>query len=185
MTKKTPVVLLGLMFVCGAFAAGTDLPTGPNSPTDTPADTPSKPGKPGKPDDQTIIRRYSIFSTSTDWEAVTGLNLSEYKGTFAAPDKKLIGNKGLVLYYLDGFPCYGLGSWVRTWISPAGKADQHLRIACIYAPTEIKFAWRNATADAYEAATTGMLTCPVTSHGRDLTVRLTDCVRDEDWKDKR
>ena len=56
--------------------------------------------------------RISIFSTSTDWQAITGLLLNEYRGTFK-PDSKLIGNKGLVLYYLDGFPCYGLGDGVR------------------------------------------------------------------------
>ena len=187
MIKQIAVAMIATTVGFGAFAAtstkpndrpSTDLPTGPNSPTDTP-------GKPSKPGDTTIIRRYSIFSTSTDWEAVTGLMLSEYKGTFTSPDKKLIGNKGLVLYYLDGFPCYGLGSWVRTWISPAGKEDQHLRIACVYPPTEIKFAWRNATSQATEAATTGMLTCPVDARGRDLTIRLSDCVRDDDWRDKR
>ena len=130
-----------------------------------------------------VIRRYSIFSTSTDWEAVTGLSLAEYKGTFTSPDKKLIGNKGLVLYYLDGFPCYGLGSWVRAWISPAGKPDEHLRIACVYPPTEIKFAWRHADAQATEATTTGMLICPVEAHGRDLTIPLNRCVREDDWRD--
>ena len=52
--------------------------------------------------------RVSIFSTSTDWEAVTGLTLNEYRGTVIG-DANLI-KRGLVLYYLDGFPCYGLGS---------------------------------------------------------------------------
>ena len=63
--------------------------------------------------------RISIFSTSTDWEAITGLTLNEYRGTFIA-DKKLVG-RGLVLYYLDGFPCYGLGSGVRVWVGPNGN----------------------------------------------------------------
>ena len=130
-----------------------------------------------------VIRRYSIFSTSTDWEAVTGLSLAEYRGTFTSPDKKLIGPKGLVLYYLDGFPCYGLGSWVRAWISPNGKADEHLRIVCVYPPTEIRFAWRNADAQAIEATTTGMLTCPVDVKGREMTIPLSRCVRADDWKD--
>ena len=130
-----------------------------------------------------VVRRYSIFSTSTDWEAVTGLSLAEYRGTFTSPDKKLIGSKGLVLYYLDGFPCYGLGSWVRAWISPNGKADEHLRIVCVYPPTEIKFAWRNADAQAIEATTTGLLTCPVETNGREMTIPLSRCTREDDWKD--
>lgn len=180
--KKLISFLVCATFAFGAFAAKTDtssdLPTGPNSPTDTSS-------KPGKPGDTTIVRRYSIFSTSTDWEAVTGLSLHEYRGTFTGVDKKLIGNKGLVLYYLDGFPCYGLGSWVRAWISPAGRADENLRIACVYAPSEIKFAWRNATAQAYEAATTGMLTCPVDVRGREITINLNNCVKEDDWSKRR
>ena len=82
--------------------------------------------------------RVSIFSTSTDWQAVTGLTLNEYSGKFIT-DKKLVG-RGLVLYYLDGFPCYGLGFGVRVWVGPDGKTDNDLAIACVAAPTEIRFA---------------------------------------------
>lgn len=123
--------------------------------------------------------RVSIFSTSTDWQAVTGLMLNEYRGTFI-PDKKLVA-KGLVLYYLDGFPCYGLGDGVRVWIGPNGQNHEHLRIACVAAPTQINFAWRNATRDADQATTTGILTCPVKSDGRELTIDLSDCERGADW----
>lgn len=121
----------------------------------------------------------SIFSTSTDWQAVTGLTLNEYSGKFIS-DKKLVG-RGLVLYYLDGFPCYGLGFGVRVWIGPDGKADNDLAIACVAAPTEIKFAYRNATRDADQATTTGILTCPVSDRGRDLTIDLSDCIVGPDW----
>lgn len=123
--------------------------------------------------------RVSIFSTSTDWQAVTGLTLNEYSGKFIS-DKKLVG-RGLVLYYLDGFPCYGLGFGVRVWIGPDGKADNDLAIACVAAPTEIKFAYRNATRDADQATTTGILTCPVSDRGRDLTIDLSDCIVGPDW----
>lgn len=121
----------------------------------------------------------SIFSTSTDWQAVTGLSLNEYSGKFIS-DKKLVG-RGLVLYYLDGFPCYGLGFGVRVWIGPDGKSDNDLAIACVAAPTEIKFAYRNATRDADQATTTGILTCPVSDRGRDLTIDLSDCIVGPDW----
>ncbi len=121
----------------------------------------------------------SIFSTSTDWQAVTGLTLNEYSGKFIS-DKKLVG-RGLVLYYLDGFPCYGLGFGVRVWIGPDGKSDNDLAIACVAAPTEIKFAYRNATRDADQATTTGILTCPVSDRGRDLTIDLSDCIVGPDW----
>ena len=123
--------------------------------------------------------RVSIFSTSTDWQAVTGLTLNEYNGKFIS-DKKLVG-RGLVLYYLDGFPCYGLGFGVRVWIGPDGKTDNDLAIACVAAPTEIKFAYRNATRDADQATTTGILTCPVSDRGRDLTIDLSDCIVGPDW----
>ena len=123
--------------------------------------------------------RISIFSTSTDWQAVTGLTLNEYSGKFIS-DKKLVG-RGLVLYYLDGFPCYGLGVGVRVWIGPDGKTDNDLAIACVAAPTEIKFAYRNATRDADQATTTGILTCPVSDRGRDLTIDLSDCIVGPDW----
>ncbi|MBO5946799.1 MAG: hypothetical protein J6Q44_01490 [Alphaproteobacteria bacterium] len=125
--------------------------------------------------------RVSIFSTSTDWQAVTGLTLNEYNGKFIA-DKKLVG-RGLVLYYLDGFPCYGLGFGVRVWVGPDGKTDNDLAIACVAAPSEIKFAYRNATRDADQATTTGILTCPVSDHGRDLTIDLSDCIVGPDWDD--
>ncbi len=131
--------------------------------------------------DQLATPRISIFSTSTDWEAVTGLNLAEYRGSFI-PDSRLVG-RGLVLYYLDGFPCYGLGDGVRVWIGPNGQNHEHLRIACVAAPREIKFAYRNATRDADQATTTGILTCPVRDDGRELTIDLSDCAKGPDWDD--
>ncbi|MBR4892148.1 MAG: hypothetical protein IKZ34_03145 [Alphaproteobacteria bacterium] len=127
--------------------------------------------------------RVSIFSTSTDWEAVTGLSLSEYRGAFI-PDSKLV-KKGIVLYYLDGFPCYGLGTGVRVWIGPNGQNHEHIRIACVAAPQEIKFAYRYASRDADDATTTGILTCPISNKGRDLTIDMSDCTVGPDWKEYR
>lgn len=130
----------------------------------------------------TPVQRVSIFSTSTDWQGITGLLLQEYRGKFV-PDKKLIGN-GLVLYYLDGFPCYGLGMGVRVWLGPNNKHDGDLRIACVYPPKEIKFAWRNALRDADEAKSTGLLTCPVKGD-RELTIDLSKCEKETGWDDLR
>jgi len=127
-----------------------------------------------------LVRRVSVFSTSTDWQAITGLLLNEYRGTFK-PDSKLIGSKGLVLYYLDGFPCYGLGDGVRVWMGPNNKHDGDLRIACVYAPETINFSWRNATRDADDAVGTGLITCPVSADGRDLTIDLSKCELGKDW----
>ncbi len=151
--KKFIFALIGLALSAPSFAADTPAPA-----------------------------RISIFSTSTDWQAVTGLRLNEYNGTFI-PDKKLVG-RGLVLYYLDGFPCYGLGYGVRAWVGPDFN-HEHLHIACVAAPTEIKFAYRNATRDADQATTTGILTCPVEGDGRELTIRLSDCTVGPDWDEYR
>lgn len=129
-----------------------------------------------------LLRRVSIFSTSTDWQAITGLLLNEYRGFFK-PDSKLIGNKGLVLYYLDGFPCYGLGEGVRIWMGPNNKHDGDLRIACVYAPETINFSWRNATRDADDAVGTGLITCPVDADGRDLHIDLSKCTLGKDWSE--
>ena len=85
----------------------------------------------GTPGDKPVATpRVSIFSTSTDWEALTGLRYSEYRGEFI-PSSGIVG-RGLVLYYLDGFPCYGLGDGVRIWVGPNNKHDGELRIACLY-----------------------------------------------------
>lgn len=136
----------------------------------------------GRPNAPAPTPRVSIFSTSTDWEGVTGLQLSQYRGNFI-PDTRLIG-KGLVLYYLDGFPCYGLGEGVRIWFGPNNKQDGSLRIVCLYPPKEINFAWRNATRDANQTATTGILTCPVKGE-RELTIDLSKCTRGADWDEHR
>ena len=160
MKRIFTAVICGVMFIAGAYAA--DAPTqggGGDTPTPQP--------------------RISIFSTSTDWQALTGLRYSEYRGEFI-PSSGIVG-RGLVLYYLDGFPCYGLGEGVRVWIGPNNKHEGELRLACIYAPTEIKFTWRNAARDAIQAVSTGILTCPVDSDGRELTIDLADCDKGPDW----
>lgn len=125
--------------------------------------------------------RISIFSTSTDWEGLTGLSYHEYRGKFIT-SSSLVG-KGLVLYYLDGFPCYGLGEGVRVWLGPNDKHEGELRIACIYPPKEINFTWRNATREADQDVSTGLLTCPVESEDRELTINLSECKKGTDWKD--
>lgn len=129
-----------------------------------------------------VVKRVSIFSTSTDWQAVTGLTLNQYTATFR-PDSKLIGRTGLVLYYLDAFPCYGLAYGVRVWLGPNGKNDGALQIACVAAPDQVKFAYRNAARDADQATTTGILTCPVTGRTRELAIDLSRCTVGPDWSE--
>lgn len=127
--------------------------------------------------------RVSVFSTTVDWAAVTGLPLNQYTGTITGMDKSLV-KEGLVLYYLDSFPCYGEADSVRVWLSPRGKMSGHLRLVCVYQPDHISFAWRNATEDATQARSTGILTCPVAGK-RNFTIDISKCERGPDWDERR
>lgn len=157
---KKIIAVLSVLFCCAAFA--DDTPTPP-----VPAPQP----------------RVSLFSTTVDWHGVTGLSLAQYTGRFSGGMPSLLKN-GLILYYLDSFPCYGEADSVRVWISPRGEAIGKLRLVCIHAPTQIQFAWRNAPQDAEQAETTGLLTCPV-SGDYELKIDLSKCTRGPDWKDYR
>lgn len=132
--------------------------------------------KPEKP----VIVRPSIFSTSTDWEGVTGLRLGLYSVKFI-PDYKLI-QKGLELYYLDSFPCYGQPDRTQIWIDAKGKTERNMLITCLYAPQTIKLAWRHATAQSVQDTTVGMLECPVKGE-YELTIDMSKCVKGKDWKE--
>ena len=125
------------------------------------------------------IQRVSVFSTTVDWAAVTGLTLNQYTGKVMGTDKSLVKN-GLVLYYLDSFPCYGEADSVRVWLSPNGKMVGNLRIVCLYKPETISFAWRNADEEATQARTTGILTCPIKGN-RNFTIDISQCERGKDW----
>ena len=125
------------------------------------------------------LPRVSVFSTTVDWAAVTGLSLHQYTGKVTGINKSLVKN-GLVLYYLDSFPCYGEADSVRVWLSPNGKMSGNLRIVCVYKPETISFAWRNATDDATQAKTTGILNCPVVGD-RHFTIDVSKCEIGPDW----
>ena len=127
--------------------------------------------------------RVSLFSTTVDWEGVTGLSLHQYVGKIKGIDRNFV-KQGLVLYYLDAFPCYGEASNVRVWLSPNGKPNHDLRLICIYQPEKVSFAWRNATEDALDARTTGIITCPIEGD-RNFTIDISKCERGEDWKDRK
>ena len=129
------------------------------------------------------VPRVSVFSTTVDWEAVTGLSLRQYTGTVRGVDKKFV-KEGLVLYYLDSFPCYGEADSVRVWVSPKGKMSGHLRLVCVYKPDTISFAWRNATEDATQARSTGILTCPIEGN-RNFTIDISKCEQGPDWTEYR
>jgi hypothetical protein len=126
-----------------------------------------------------------VFSTSTDWESITGLRLAQYEMEFVRDDS--IGKVGMELYILDGFPCFGQAQDARQWISPsrisAIDSDAKMRVTCIQKPSELKFAWRAAGKDDFQSKTTGILTCYPNTAGRKLSVRLQDCVKGKKWNE--
>ena len=129
------------------------------------------------------VQRVSIFSTTVDWAAVTGLPLGQYIGKISGNKRSLVKD-GLVLYYLDSFPCYGEADSVRVWFSPRGEMVGNLRLVCVHKPETISFAWRNAGQDALDARTTGILTCPVTGE-RELKIDIAKCEQGPDWTEYR
>lgn len=127
------------------------------------------------------VPRVSVFSTTVDWAAVTGLSLHQFTGKIEGTNKSLVKN-GLVLYYLDSFPCYGEADSVRVWYSPNGKMSGHLRIVCVHKPDTISFAWRNADEDATQAKTMGILTCPVEGN-RKFKIDISKCEVGPNWNE--
>lgn len=124
--------------------------------------------------------RVSIFSTTTDWAALTGLPLRQFVGDFSWSNSDVM--RGMVLYYLDAFPCYGEADSVRIWLGPNKQSDGKLRLVCVHAPEKISFAWRTATRDADQTQSTGILTCPVTGE-YELKIDISKCVRGPEWKE--
>lgn len=153
-----------LLCLVPLLAMATD---NPQLPPATPAPSPATP-------------RISIFSTTTDWAALTGLPLRQYIGKFSWSNSDV--NRGMVLYYLDAFPCYGEADSVRIWLGPNKQSTGTLRLVCVHAPTEISFTWRNATRDADQAQSTGLLVCPVTGD-YELKIDMSKCTRGPDWKE--
>lgn len=137
------------------------------------------------PDPAPIIRP-SVFSTSADWEAVTGLRLNEYRVYFGRD--RTIGTNGAELYFLDGFPCYAQSENVRVWISPSAAfydidKNTYMRIVCAAVPEKINIAYRDARANAPQGKTDGIMTCKTEVDDRDITVNLSACDKLIKWDD--
>ena len=126
-----------------------------------------------------------VFSTSSDWESITGLRFSQYEIEFVRD--KTIGNVGMEIYVLDGFPCIGQAEDVRQWISPsnisATDSSARMRITCVQQPSELRFAWREASRSSFQSRTTGIMTCFPTGKGQKMTIKLQDCVKGKNWNE--
>ena len=127
----------------------------------------------------------SMFSTSTDWESVTGLRYSQFDISFMRD--KSIGSKGMEIYFLDGFPCIGQAETARAWISPSNFLDEDkkaiMNISCVQRPTQIQFAWRIADKHDSQARTTGIMTCQITGNEREIKITLNNCTKGKDWNE--
>lgn len=129
----------------------------------------------------------SIFSTSVDWESVTGLRMAEFRASFLRD--RTMGQTGLELYFLDGFPCFAQSETAFAWISPTNSMSPQressitMYLNCVRAPETVQFAWREARRNASQNTTTGIMTCPVKSSGRTLTIQLPDCVKGKNWNE--
>ena len=129
------------------------------------------------------VIRASVFSTSADWQAVTGIRFSEYRLKFdSINSKKLIEPNGLELYFLDSFPCFGQPDRTRIWIGANGKINGEIRLTCLYIPEKVNFAWRNAKQDDRQGATKGILECRTGTDG-DFKIDLSKCTQGKDWKE--
>lgn len=132
--------------------------------------------------------RPSIFSTSTDWEAVTGLRLHEYTVRFKTYPPLV--NNGMELYAFDSFPCYAHTESVMVWVGRDGTVvgrngttEGIIRMVCIFEPDHINFAWRYAVRNAWQGVTKGLLVCPVKPRGRDITVNMSECAKGKEWSE--
>ena len=127
--------------------------------------------------------RVSIFSTSTDWGAVTGLPLYQYTGKIYGNNKDLV-KKGMILYYLDSFPCYGQTDSVRVWVSSKGEVEGDLRLVCVHSPETIQFAYFNVDEKEKnkDKTTTGMLICPVDKN-TNFSIDISKCSRGKNWEE--
>jgi len=127
----------------------------------------------------------SVFSTSTDWEAVTGLRLREFRVQFGRD--RTMGQIGTELYFLDAFPCYGQTDSVRAWVSPALNFDWDsnalMRITCLAIPKTVQFAYREAKRGAAQSTTRGILTCETGQDNGRIMIHLENCTRGPDWGD--
>jgi len=121
----------------------------------------------------------SIFSTSTDWEAISGLRLKQTTVNFTK-DMNLIEN-GLELYFLDSFPCFAQTGKAHIWLGNK-NTDGEIRLTCLYTPTEIQFAWRNSKQDESQNTTTGILYCPAKGDDN-VIIDLSKCKKNAEWKE--
>ncbi|MDR1361030.1 MAG: hypothetical protein LBJ18_01835 [Rickettsiales bacterium] len=127
----------------------------------------------------------STFSTNIDLEIITGLRARQYKFSFQR-DNKTVG-AGLELFVLDEFPCFSQNEDARIWIAPGAGIDKsaNIQLTCVYAPTRVQFAWRNAKKGASKGITQGLLECALKDDSTNITIDLAKCEKTKEWKDIR
>jgi hypothetical protein len=131
--------------------------------------------------------RPAIYSTTVDWEGVTGLRLRQYSVQYFRG--ATIGNTGWELYFLDQFPCTGQPESTRVWISPskihAQDTNARQTINCLHAPETFTYAMRIAKQGEAQGKTTNVLTCRPEVVGTTIKVNLDECVIGKKWTELR
>ena len=127
--------------------------------------------------------RASVYTTTVDWEAVTGLRLRQY--TIQYFRSSTIGNTGWELYFLDQFPCTGQPESARVWISPSKDNKARQQVNCLHAPDVFTYAMREAKENASQGKTTNVLTCRPEVSGTNITINLDECVVGKKWTELR
>ncbi|MDR0319371.1 MAG: hypothetical protein LBH81_01380 [Rickettsiales bacterium] len=125
-----------------------------------------------------LPRATPLFSTTSDWEALLGTRYSVYDIRFGRD--KSMGDAGVEIYFLDGFPCIGEVAKTFTWVSPSSTFgwddNAGISIGCVFRPQELKFAFRKIRARAPQGRATGYFVCnPEAGDGRTIQVRLETC----------
>ena len=132
------------------------------------------------------VPRPRVFSTSTDWESVTGLRYSQFDLNFTRDGS--VGSKGMELYFLDSFPCIGQAQDARQWVSPSNASAQDknasMTISCVQRPEQVRFAWREVRREDTQGVTTGIIVCDIPpGKGRGVAIRLQDCAKGKNWNE--
>jgi len=131
--------------------------------------------------------RPTIFSTSTDWEALSGKRQQEYTVRFGS-DKTIGDGKGSEIYYLDRFPCYGQAEGSFAWVAPQKNftwdngSSTRFWIVCLVPPKKINIAYRPSSRGEFQGRSEELLECDVEISGREIKVKLNECQRTK-WRD--
>lgn len=129
-----------------------------------------------------IKEKIYIISTSVNLESVTGLRFSEYEINFSNKINTLIKD-GLILYFLDSFPCFAQVDKNYTILKLNNKNEGNIRLNCLFKPKKISFAWNNIDKNNYSyKQTKGIINCEI-KENKSFEIDLSSCQKGNNWQD--